>query len=83
MPDEQITRHTIYRDTYVSLLRDLEVCRELMMRDPMNEKLVGRYYETVCLVFSAATGDVMTHDEAMQVFVRRATKAEVRAAYGT
>jgi hypothetical protein len=80
--NEHITDHTVYRDTLVSLLRDLVVCRVLMTVDPLNDLLLLRYFETVCMVFTASTGDKLTKREAKDIFVRRISAKEKREAYG-
>lgn len=83
MSNKNLTDHIVYRDTLVSLLRDLEVCRELMVSDPLNLCLMERYYTTICLLFQSATGDKLTKREAIQVFVKPASTSEKRAAYGS
>lgn len=83
MGPDNVTHHTIYRDTLVELLRDLEVCRVLMADDLLDPILISRYFETVCMVFMAATGDRLTKREAKDIFVRRVSAKEKREAYGS
>ncbi len=83
MESDNVTHHTIYRDTLVYLLRDLEVCRVLMTDDPLNSLLISRYFETVCMIFMASTGDRLTKREAKDIFVRRISAKEKREAYGS
>lgn len=82
MSNENTTSHIVYRDTLVELLRDMEVCRVMMLNDQLNPLLISRYFETVCMVFMATTGDMMTKREAKDIFVRRITEKEKRQAYG-
>jgi hypothetical protein len=81
--NENLTTHTVYRDTLVSLLRDLEVCRELMVSDPFSPILIDRYFTTMCLVFTASTGDKLTRREAKRIFFPGASAKEKREAYGS
>ena len=76
-------RRTVSLGSLESLFRDLHVAVTLLHAEPDNTALIGRYVDTIDLIWDTVTGEPSLAYSRPRVFCKPITRKEVKHARGT
>lgn len=76
-------RRSVSMSSLESLFRDLHVAVTLLHDDPSNTNLIGRYIDTIDLIWDTVTGEPSLAYTRPRVFCKPISRKEIKDARGT